>query len=262
MAVQVLQFLQSNKSARRAYLLAVEHIGRDVAQKVICVLLWLELTMGFNVLGNVAAMGVSDMSLTRVVMEANAVYNYVYTELPPPLLGIPTLMALCGGGRLVDAGFFRFHKDLVARGIAFIRDSLATLVFDDNLHAVLRQFEDEISTSVNPRPEPAPELAAPIVALTRTPPQDSRTSFIALPQYLPLTAPQIAEYFETRLMFGYCIERIVMEWTGPERVAKHGLILFRSTQLRDDVLFGDNGTFYRINGDDMWMQRYLMPLSP
>ncbi|KAJ1296264.1 hypothetical protein BS78_01G286800 [Paspalum vaginatum] len=263
MAVQVLQFLQSNESARRAYLLAVEHIGRDVAQKVICVLLWLDLTMGFNVLGKVAAMGACDMSLARVVMEANAVYNYVYTELPPPVLDIPMLMTLCSGGRLVDARFFRFHKELVARGLAFIRDSFAALVFDDNLHALLRQFEDDVDTFVNPRPEPAPELTAPVVALTRTPSQDSRAAFIALPENLPLTSPQIVEYFEGRLKFGHCIDRIEMEWPGPGRVAKHGLIVFSSTQQRDQVLFRGYGAFYRVNGDDaMWMQGYLMPLSP
>jgi len=107
-------------------------------------------------------------------------------------------VALCDVGRLVDLRFFKFHKDLVARGLAVIRDNLGALLFNDSLLAMLRQFEEDANLSLTPRPLPAPELMAPFVATTRTPPEDSRTAFVAFPEchcHRP-SSQDIVNYFE------------------------------------------------------------------
>ena len=107
-------------------------------------------------------------------------------------------MGLCGGGRLVDLRFFKFHRDLVARGVAVIRDNIGALVFDDHLHAMLRRFEEDANSSSTPRPLPVPELMAPFVAASRTPPEDSRTAFVAFPEcrcHRPCSQ-DVVNYFE------------------------------------------------------------------
>ena len=81
-----------------------------------------------------------------VVTEASALSSYGH-PLSTPLEGIPTIVALCDVGRLVDLRFFKFHKDLVARGVAVIRDNIGALVFDDHLHAMLRRFEEDANSS-------------------------------------------------------------------------------------------------------------------
>ena len=113
-----------------------------------------------------------------VVTEASALSSYGH-PLSTPLEGTPTIVALCGGGQLVDFRFFKFHKDLVARGVAVIRDNVGALLFDDNLDAMLHRFEEDANLFSTPTPLPAPELMAPFVATSRTSPEDSRTAFIA-----------------------------------------------------------------------------------
>ena len=135
-----------------------------------------------------------------VVMEASALSSYILHghPLPTPLEGIPTIVALCGGGRLVDFRFFKFHKDLVARGVAVIRDNVGALVFDNNFHAMLHRFEEDANLFSTPTPLPAPELMAPFVAASRTPPEDSRTAFVAFPEcrcHRPCSQ-DVVNYFE------------------------------------------------------------------
>jgi hypothetical protein len=89
-----------------------------------------------------------------------------------------------------------FHKDIVARGVAFIRDTFAALIFDDYLHAMLRRFKDDSISFFIPTPLPAPELMAPFIVLTSLPPKDCRTAFVAIPEYDPLSSQDILEYFE------------------------------------------------------------------
>ncbi|KAG0550230.1 hypothetical protein BDA96_01G321800 [Sorghum bicolor] len=260
------EVLEANRTARRAYLRVLfESTGRDVAKKVICLLLWLEMTMGFQVLGSVATMTSGDMSLARVIVEACAVYNYVLHgsyEQPAPLVDIPTIVALCGvrGGRLVDSRFFMFHKDIVARGVAFIRDTFAPLIFDDYLHGMLHRFNDVSNSFLVPAPLPAPELMAPFIVFTSLPPEDYQTAFVAIPEHDPLSSQDIQEYFERRLMFGPCIERIDTERPGVGQGPKHCVIVFRSTQQRDEAMFQEAAAFFRVNNGDMWVQIYMPPL--
>ena len=146
-------------------------------------------------------MEVGGITLSRLVMEADALHNYLLhgqEALPEPLVGgIPAIKELCSSGRLVDFRFFKFHRDLVAHGLAVIRDTIAEVIFSDHLYTMLRQFEDEVHslapvmTSV-----PAPELTAPFVAIARTPPEDSRTAFVAFWEGHPLSTQDIIDYFE------------------------------------------------------------------
>ncbi|OEL18944.1 hypothetical protein BAE44_0020037 [Dichanthelium oligosanthes] len=209
-------------------------------------------------------MAPGDISLTRVVTEVSAVYNYILhgdNPLSASLEGIPTIMALCGGGRLVDFRFFEFHKDLVARGVAVIRDNIGVLVFNDNLNAMMCQFEDDVSLSLIPRSRPAPELMAPFVAVTRTPTEDSRMAFIALPEchcHRP-SSQDIMNHFKRTLGFEYCIERVEVERPRVGQAPKHGIIVFMSVELRDQAMFEETAVFFRISGHDIWVQLY-MPL--
>lgn len=163
--------------------------------------------MGFDdVLHNVTTMAPEDISLARIVYEANAMYTYVLHgyAIPPTFQGIRTVMDLCGEGQLlVDFGFFMFHKDLVARGVTMIRDNVGRLVFDDNLHAMLRRYEDDCNSFLIPNPVPAPELMAPFVIATTPPPEDSRTVFVSVPEGNPLTSQDILNYFESTMGLGF-----------------------------------------------------------
>ena len=198
MVVRVWEVLDANETARSAYLRILSRPTRqEVAQNAICLLLWLEATMGFDILRSVAAMAPDDISLMRVSFEANALFTYVlhgYYELPPPFEGFSEITALCGGGRLIEYRFFRFHKDLIARGVTMTRDTVAALVFNDNLHAMLLWFEHDFD--LIPNPVPAPQLMAPFIVTTTTPPEDSRTVFVAFPEWHPLSSQDIKDYFE------------------------------------------------------------------
>ena len=134
--VRVLEVLNARATARQAYQVVLARPTElEVAKNVVCLLLWLETIMGVQVLDSVAAMApTADASLTLLVMEASALSSYILHghPLPAPLEGIPTIVALCGVDRLVDLRFFKFHKDLVTRGLAVIRDNLGALVFDDS----------------------------------------------------------------------------------------------------------------------------------
>ncbi|CAN6311902.1 unnamed protein product [Urochloa humidicola] len=270
MAVRVLEVLNTRATARKAYQLVLARPTEPkMAKNAICLLLWLETIMGIEVLDSVAAMAPGDTYLTQVVNEASAVYSYVLDGHPPPgppIEGIPTIVALCGGGRLVDFRFFRFHKALVSRGIAAIRDNVAALVFDHDLHAMLRRFQgddaDAARSSSTPRPVPAPGLMAPFVAATRTPPEDSRAAFIALPGchcHRP-SSHEVANFFEQTLRFGPCIERVETERPGVGQPPKHGIIVFTSAELRDEAMFEETGVFFRVDGHDTWVQPYMPPL--
>ncbi|RLN40640.1 hypothetical protein C2845_PM01G21430 [Panicum miliaceum] len=259
--VRVMEVLNARDTARQAYQLVLARPTElEVAKNVICLLLWLETIMGVEVLDHVAAMAPADISLTLVVTEASALSSYILHghRLPAPLEGIPTIVALCGGGRLVDFRFFKFHKDLVARGVAVIRDNVGALVFDDSLHAMLRRFEDDVRLLLTPRPLPAPELMAPFVATTRTPPEDSRSAFVAFLEchgHRP-SSQDIVNYFEQTLGFGRCIERVETERPGAGQATKRGIIVFMSAELRDEVMFQETAAFFRVDGHDTWVQLY------
>ena len=149
--VRVLEVLNARATARQAYQVVLARPTElEVAKNVVCLLLWLETIMGVQVLDSVVAMApAADASLTLLVMEASALSSYILHghPLPVPLEGIPTIVALCDVGQLVDLRFFKFHKDLVARGLAVIRDNLGALLFNDSLLAMLRQFEEDANLS-------------------------------------------------------------------------------------------------------------------
>jgi hypothetical protein len=200
--IRVWEVLDAGETARSAYeRVLARPTSLEVAKNTICLLLWLETIAGVHVLEDVSAMEVSGITLSRLVMEADALHNYLLhgpEALPEPLVGgIPAIEALCSSGRLVDFRFFKFHRDLVARGLVVIRDTIAEVIISDHLHMMLRRFEDEfhslapVTTSV-----PAPELIAPFVAIARTLPEDSRTAFVAFWEGHPLSSQDIINYFE------------------------------------------------------------------
>ncbi|KAF8689353.1 hypothetical protein HU200_041892 [Digitaria exilis] len=265
--VCVLDVLNARDTARKVYeLLLARPTGLEVAKNVICLLLWLETIMGIEVLSNIAAMAPGDILLTQIVAEASAVYDYIFhgsysMQAPLELEGIPAIMNLCNGGRLVDIRFFKFHKDLVARGVAVIRDNIGSLIFNENLHVMLRRFNDDANSSLIPAPLPAPELMAPFVALSRTPPEDSRMAFLAFPEchcHRP-NSEDIVNHFEETLRFGPCIERVETEQPPAGQAPKHGIIVFLSPELRDEAMFDETAIFFRVDDHDTWVQLY-MPL--
>ncbi|RLN41726.1 hypothetical protein C2845_PM01G21450 [Panicum miliaceum] len=264
--IRVWEVLDAGETARSAYeRVLARPTSLEVARNTICLLLWLETIAGVHVLEDVSAMeGSGNITLSRLVTEADALYNYLLhgrEALPEPccLAGIPAIEALCSSGRLVDLRFFKFHRDLVARGLTVVRDTIAEVVFSDRLHAMLRRFEDEVhssTTSVTTSVLPAPELIAPFVAITRTPPEDSRTAFVAFWEGHPLSSQDIVNYFERRLGFGRCIERVETEQPSAGQTPKHAVIVFSSAALRQQVMFNETAVYYRVNGYDMWVQAY------
>ncbi|KAL6905324.1 hypothetical protein ACP4OV_002925 [Aristida adscensionis] len=259
---RVWQVLDANEAARRAY----KHIlarptAQDIARNVVCLLLWLETIRRVSVLNQVAAMAAD--ALDQVVTEANAIHGYLLHGGALPEAGVPAIVALCGGGRLVDLRFFAFHRDLVARGVAMVRDTVAALVFDDGLHEAMRRFEDEMEELQDAKPDPDPALMAAYgarAAAARTPPEDSRTAFVTFPSCHPLSAQDILDYFERRLHFGRCIDHVATERAEDAGQApRHGVIVFGSPELRDQVMFHETAAFFVVKGHDMWVQAYEPP---
>lgn len=264
MVVRVWKVLHTFEPARKVYERVLSRATtwreREIAKNVTCLLLWLEMILGATILDNVATMARNSVTLSRVVDEADAIHSYVHEGfywLPPELGHLPTIVALCCGGRLIDFRFFELQRDIVKRGLAMIRNTVATLIFDDRLYEMLRRFQDELELSaVNPRP--APELLEAVV-FQRTPAADSRTVFISFPQDPPLSSQEIKDYFERHLGFGHCIEIVPMDQPSPWEThrPKHGVIVFRSVQLRDEVMRNQTGIFFRVaEGHYMWAQRY------
>lgn len=201
MTVRVWDVLVAGEGTRNAYLRILSRPTlRTVAQNAMCLLMWLEGTMGFHLSNKVASMAPNDSTLTHLVYEANALYNYVLHGnygIPPPFpAGFQTITALCGDGRLIDHRFFIFHKDIVARGVTMFRANAGLLLFNDNLYAMMDQFETDSNSSWIPNPVPAPELVAPFVSTARTAPEDKRTSFVTFPQCQPLSSREIVDYFQ------------------------------------------------------------------
>ncbi|KAF8728103.1 hypothetical protein HU200_018682 [Digitaria exilis] len=265
MTARVWDVLASCQTARSAYLRVLARpTVRMVAQNAILLLIWME-AIGFNLIEKVASMAIDDSSLTNLVYEANALYNYVlyghYGTFPPPSFpAFQTITALCTAprrGRLIDHRFFVFHKNIIARGVAMYRDNAAGLVFNDHLYAMLDQYETDSNSSWIPNPVPAPALMAPYVAYTTTTPEDKRTCFVAFDERQPLTSQEILDYFQRTLLFGHCIERVDTEQAAsPTQRSKHGMIVFRSEQMRNDAMMGEPAAFFLVDGRDMWVQPY------
>lgn len=206
MVLRVLEVLDSFDDAREAYecVLARPTKQEEIAKNVTCLLIWLETIAGIEVLHKVPTMASGDGTmLSQLVAEADAVHRYVVIpgedRLPEHVEGIPTIVALCGRGKLVDFRFFKFHRALVARGLDVIRTNLAPLLFDDHLQAMLRRYKGEAGTAANA--EPAPELMEPFVVQRRTPLEDRRTVFVSFPASFPecrppLSAQQIWDFFD------------------------------------------------------------------
>ncbi|TVU31687.1 hypothetical protein EJB05_23385, partial [Eragrostis curvula] len=259
--VQVWEVLHAFQVARKAYERVLgptpSQAQGEVARNVICLLLWLETIMGVKVLQDVSAMERDSTTLSQVIHEADAVHSYVvhgHDQMPEHLEGIPAITALCGGGRLVDSRFFEFHRDLVARGVGVIRDNVTPILFNDRLHEMLLRYGDEVLLSANPRPAPA--LLEPFVVRRRTPPEDSRKAFVSFPDSPPISPQRILGHFERILGFRHHIERIVMEQPREGQVPKHGIIEFKSAELREEAMLNETAIFIRISGHDMWAQLY------
>ncbi|PUZ40113.1 hypothetical protein GQ55_9G399200 [Panicum hallii var. hallii] len=256
--IRVWDVLDAGETACRVYeRVLARPTSLEVANNMICLLLWLETIAGVHILEDVPAMEGSGITLSQLVIEADALYNYLLhgqEALPEPLVGIPAIEALCNSGRLVDFRLFKFHRDLVARGVTVIRDTIAEVVFSDHLHMMLRRFEDEVHSSTSVTTSvPAPELIAPFVAITRTPPEDSRTAFVAFWEGHPLSSQDIINYFE---QVRRCIERVETEQPCAGQTPKHAVIVFSSAELREQVMFNETAVYYRVNGYDMWVQAY------
>lgn len=195
MVVQVWEILTACVNARNVYLrILFRPTMRIVSHNAIFLLVWLETTMGFEVLANMASMAPDDTLLTHLVYEADALYTYVllgyYVSLPSP--GFQTIIAFCDEGRLIDEKFFIFHRDL----INMIRDNLGMFLFNDNLYAMLRRFQEDSNSFLIRNLVLDPELMAPFVVTARTMPEDSRTTFVALPECHPLSFEDIKDNFE------------------------------------------------------------------
>ncbi|XP_066344628.1 uncharacterized protein [Miscanthus floridulus] len=269
--LRVWEMLDANDRARRAYKRVLARPTMlEVAKNVICILLWLETTMGIKVLQQVSVMEMSrDPKLSLLIKEADGLYSYLldgHDALPEPLVcNIPTIVSLCGGGRLVDFRFFKFHKDLVARGVAMIRETVGALVFNEDLHAMLRRFEDDVDSSVaTPKPAPAPELTELFVPVSTTPPEDSRTVFLAFSvskggEPHGISSKDIIDHYERVFGFPRHIERIEIEQPCTGQDSKHGIILFKSPENRKEAMFEETAAFFRIKSHDIWMQCYMPP---
>lgn len=200
--LRVWEVLDTNNTAHRAYKRILSRPTMlEVAKNVICLLLWLETIMGVKILEEVSRMESKDTKLSLVVKEVDGLYSYLldgHDSLPEALIqNIPTIVSLCGEGRLVDFKFFKFHKELISRGVTVIQDTVATIVFNEDLHAMLHRFEDDANSTMVPKSMPAPELMEPFVPLSRTPSEDSRTAFLAFYNGSHDISPQyIMDYFE------------------------------------------------------------------
>ncbi|EES11704.1 hypothetical protein BDA96_06G303600 [Sorghum bicolor] len=284
--LRVWEMLDANDRARMAYKrLLARPTMLEVAKNVICLLLWMETTIGVKVLQQVLEEMMSrdddddpcnkqqkHYQLALLIKEADGLYSYLLDEpddaLPEPLVcNIPTIVSLCGGGgRLLDFRFFKVHKQVVARGVAVIRDTVAALVFNEHLHAMLRDFEDDLHSSLMSQPAPALELMERFVPMSTTPPEDSRMVFLAFSvskkagrRAHGISSQDIIHHFEGVFGFPRHIERVEIEQPCTGQDSKHGIILFKSPEKMKEAMFGETSAFFRIKSHDIWMQCYMPP---
>jgi hypothetical protein len=181
-----------------------------------------------------------------------------------------------------------------------IRDTVGALVFNEDLHAMLYRFEDDVDSSVTtpkPKPAPAPELTELFVPMSTTPPEDSRTVFLAFSvseggKPHGITSQDIVDHYKRYVLmelylhalfiseplagglvscvrggqflcrvFGFPrhIERIEIEQPCTGQDSKHGIILFKSPENRKEAMFEETSSFFRIKSHDIWMQCYMPP---
>ncbi|KAK3157134.1 hypothetical protein QOZ80_2AG0116630 [Eleusine coracana subsp. coracana] len=255
---EVWEVLEYFDVARKAYERVLARPTRqvEVAKNVTCLLVWLETIVGMKVLQEVSTMASGSTMLSQLVAEVDAVHRYIVhgqDPLPEHLEGIPSIVALCGHGRLVDFRFFKFHRGLVARGLDVIRSNAAPLIFNDHLYAMLRRYKGEADTVANATMPP--ELMEPFTVYKRTTPEDSQTVFVSFPVCPPVNAQQIWDYFERFQGFESSIDTVGMELPRAGLTPKHGVIVFNSAELKDEATFNETAIFFRVNGHDMSVQR-------
>ncbi|KAK3153292.1 hypothetical protein QOZ80_2BG0170350 [Eleusine coracana subsp. coracana] len=257
MVVRVWEVLESFDIARKAYERVLARPTRqEVAKNVICLLVWLETIVGMKVLQEVSTMASGSTMLSQLVAEVDAIHSYIVhgqDRLPEHLEGIPSIVALCGHGRLVDFRFFKFHRGLVARGLDVIRSNAAPLIFNDHLYTMLSRYKGEADTVANASYMMPPELMEPFVVQKRTTPEDSRTVFVSFPECPPSKSTTNLGLLRTG--FESSIDTIEMELPRAGLTPKHGVIVFKSAELKNEATFNETAIFFRVNGHDMSVQR-------
>jgi hypothetical protein len=81
------------------------------------------------------------------------------------------------------------------------------------------------------------------------------TLYILYKSYIfsPLICIGFCLCVRSHLYFRNCIERVAMEDRRPKQIPKHGILVFRTLEQRNEVMCGRTAIFFRVHGRDMWV---------
>lgn len=169
-------------------------ICREQAQNVVVLLLWFQIAIGIpnDIIDNTAIMR-DDNRLGKIVMEADALMRYLYdgNRLTVSIVGIPTIANMCmSQPGLIDYRFFRFHRELLLRGINSVRNGIAAVIFDETYQVLRSQYWAGLLGNDIP-----PELKALHLKIVTAELEDFRSVFITFSQGCPITEEAIYEFF-------------------------------------------------------------------
>uniref|UniRef100_A0A0D9W3Z5 RRM domain-containing protein n=1 Tax=Leersia perrieri TaxID=77586 RepID=A0A0D9W3Z5_9ORYZ len=173
---------------------------------------------------------------------------------PPPARNAVALLMWLHRRAGVDAVAAR-------RGVAEVLDGVGALVFDDELHALLRRHEGEdeerggAGGAILPAKLAAPYRGAAAPAAAMGEDDSCRSLFVTFSKGYPLTREEIEEYFTER--WGDCLEKVMMEKTPVGELPSYGRIVFRHAVMAAAVLGGERLVKLVLNGRQLWARKYI-----
>ncbi|KAK1274028.1 hypothetical protein QJS04_geneDACA012476 [Acorus gramineus] len=240
-------------------------------KSVISLWLWLESIGHVGLVRHINSLP-TNHSISAFVSEADSILDTILDHHPHhPSTGdaLPELSRLVR--EPLDLRFFRFHRDVAARGVARAYKNVCAVIFNEVVkRAAARDRNHPMNRIVSPAaaasapPTFPTATAATTVGSTLNPnanpwvPAEQRSVFVAFARGRPLTEEEVVEFFTLR--FGECVESLSIEQTAAGMVPMFGQVRFVSLSMIDIVMNGQQAAKFVVNGKHMWA-RMLVPLS-
>ncbi|KAK9283073.1 hypothetical protein L1049_011428 [Liquidambar formosana] len=295
------QFNLFHSIDRRLYARFVVNLGRDPAESMQVMALWLWLErVGHDQFLVKRMLSLPDTIINGLADEAVMCLNCVeHDQFPFSLDGVSNDIPLIQSIMLkieVSLRFFHMNRLTVIREVTKIVNDICARAFKDIYQKVLedkaynltggdgfgnvekRMGEGQMMQPVPtptamPRPAPAllnVELSELLshINLTGTEeekevPQDDRTIFLTFSKGYPISENEVRDFFTGK--YGDCIDAVYMqEVVHPEEQVLFARLVVRSVTTIDAVLNGQNKAKFTINGKHVWARKYVRkhPKSP
>ncbi|KAF8728102.1 hypothetical protein HU200_018681 [Digitaria exilis] len=104
-------------------------------------------------------------------------------------------------------------------------------------------------------PFPLNPMATPWIPVQSPLPDDYRSLFITFSKGYPIRREDIMEFFN--LVFGPCVETVMVEKVAPGQLPVYGRVILRSTAMIPVVLDGQQTAKFLIKGRHLWARMYI-----